>query len=203
MNSPAFRSTKALFITLLILTICSYIPWEVPSNELHIPDQSLMVAVWLAGKVLPGIAVAVILMVLVYRTWSNVSQLPTGGGEPVWIPTPLAAALPLLVPLFGYAWYFVAYGRLSQLVAARSGQILMPRWLLAAFLSVAALLGLQLTWAELINAELLPRPSLPESLKILLSGITPAYNILQLLVAFYLTRFNASKSATVQTKTSH
>ncbi|MDO5449539.1 MAG: hypothetical protein Q4F30_01480 [Akkermansia sp.] len=203
MNSPAFRSTKALFITLLILTICSYIPWEVPSNELHIPDQSLMVAVWLAGKVLPGIAVAVILMVLVYRTWSNVSQLPTGGGEPVWIPTPLAAALPLLVPLFGYAWHFVAYGRLSQLVAARSGQILMPRWLLAAFLSVAALLGLQLTWAELINAELLPRPSLPESLKILLSGITPAYNILQLLVAFYLTRFNASKSATVQTKTSH
>lgn len=203
MNSPAFRSTKALFITLLILTICSYIPWEVPSNELHIPDQSLMVAVWLAGKVLPGIAVAVILMVLVYRTWSNVSQLPTGGGEPVWIPTPLAAALPLLVPLFGYAWHFVAYSRLSQLVAARSGQILMPRWLLAAFLSVAALLGLQLTWAELINAELLPRPSLPESLKILLSGITPAYNILQLLVAFYLTRFNASKSATVQTKTSH
>lgn len=202
MNSPAFRSTKALFITLLILTICSYIPWEVPSNELHIPDQSLMVAVWLAVKVLPGIAVAVILMVLVYRTWSNVSQLPTGGGEPVWIPTPLAAALPLLVPLFGYAWCFVAYGRLSQLVAARSGQILMPRWLLAAFLSVAALLGLQLTWAELINAELLPRPSLPESLKILLSGITPAYNILQLLVAFYLTRFNASKSATVQTKTS-
>ena len=203
MNPPVFRSTKVLFIILLILAICAFIPWPPPSDELQTPEQSLAVAGWLAVNALRNLAGSVILVVLVYRTWSNVSQLPTGWGEPVWIPTPLAAALPLLVPLFGYAWYFVAYGRLSQLVAARSGQILMPRWLLAAFLSVAALLGLQLTWAELINAGLLPRPALPESLKMLLSGITPAYNILQLLVAFYLTRFNASKSATVQTKTSH
>ena len=193
MNPPVFRSTKVLFIALLILAICAYIPWEPPSDELQNPEQSLAVAGWLAVNALRNLAGAIILVVLVYRTWSNVSQLPTGGGEPVWIPTPLAAALPLLVPLFGYAWYFVAYGRLSQLVAARSGQILMPRWLLVAFLCVAALLGLQLTWAELINTGLLPRPSLPESLKILLSGITPAYNILQLLVAFYLTRFNASR----------
>lgn len=203
MNPPSFRSTKALFITLLILTTCAYIPWEVPSNELHIPDQSLMVAVYLAVKVLPSIVEAVILMVLVYRTWSNASQLPPGEGEPAWVPSPLTAALPLLVPLFSYAWFFVAYGRLSRLVAVRGGQMLMPQWLLVAFLSFSVLLGLQLAWAELIIAELMPRPTLPVELRITLSGITPAYNILQLLVAFYLTRFNGSKSATVQTKTSH
>lgn len=202
MNPPVFRSTKALFITLLILAICSYIPWEVPSNELHIPDQSLMVAVYLAVKVLPSIAEAVILMVLVYRTWSNASQLPPGEGEPAWVPTPLTAALPLLVPLFGYAWFFVAYGCLSRLVAVRSGQMLMPRWLLVAFLSVSIALGLQLASADLITAGLMPRPTLPESLRMMLSGITPVYNILQLLVTFYLTRFNSFRPATVQTETS-
>lgn len=192
MNPPAFRSTKALFIALLILTICAYIPWEAPSDELHNQEHSMAVAGWLAVNALRNLAGAIILVVLVYRTWSNVVQLPPGEEEPAWVPTPLAAALPLLVPLFGYAWFFVAYGRLSRLVAVRSGQMLMPRWLLVAFLSVAALLGLQLAWADLITAGLLPRPTLPESLRMTLSGITPAYNILQLLAAFYLTRFNDS-----------
>ena len=192
MNPPVFRSTKALFIALLILTICAYIPWEAPSTELHNQEHSMAMAGWLAVNALRNLAGAVILVVLVYRTWSNVSQLPPGEGEPTWVPTPLAAALPLLVPLFGYAWIFVAYGRLSRLAAVRSGQMLMPRWLLVAFLSVAALLGLQLAWADLITAGLLPRPTLPEELRMTLSGITPAYNILQLLVAFYLTRFNDS-----------
>ena len=192
MNPPAFRSTKALFIALLILAICAYIPWEAPSAELDNPEQSLSVANWLAVNALRSLAEAVVLVVLVYRTWSNVSQLSPGEGEPAWVPTPLAAALPLLVPLFGYAWIFVAYGRLSRLVAARCGQMLMPRWLLVAILSVAALLGLQQAWADLITAGLLPRPTLPESLRMTLSGITPAYNILQLLAAFYLTRFNDS-----------
>ena len=109
MKPPVFRSTKVLFIALLILAICAYIPWEPPSDELQNPEQSLVVAGWLAVNALRNLAGAVILVVLVYRTWSNVSQLPTGGGEPAWVPTPLAAALPLLVPLFGYAWFFVAY----------------------------------------------------------------------------------------------
>lgn len=203
MNPPAFRSTKALFITLLILAICSYIPWETPSDELHNPEQSLARTGWLAVNALRFLAGAVILVVLVYRTWTNVSQLPPREGEPAWVPTPLAAALPLLVPLFGYVWFFIAYGRLARLVAARCGQVLMPQWLLVAFLSFSVLLCLQLAWADLITAGLMPRPSLPESLRMLLSCITPAYNMLQLLIAFYLTRFNASRPATVQTVTSH
>lgn len=193
MSSTRTLPTKGLFVTYVVLTvlsICAHMDWwrpEAASSQ----EESLALAGVLACQSLIQISLCIVLVLQVYRTWRNVELLPPGANEQGWRPTPLAAAVPLLLPVLGYFWEFIAFGYLPRLVKSRTGQSLLPEKPMFYLLPFAFLLGLQELWASLIQADILPAPGLSVKAKQFLSYIGPIHVLLCIQATYYLSRFNS------------
>lgn len=193
MSSSRFLSTKGLFIAYVVLTVLSCISYlDLPLPEhAEAQAQSLAIAGQLACRALVDVGICVVLVLQVYRTWHNVNLLPSGKNESGWCPMPLTAAVPLLLPVFGHFWEFIAFGYLPRLVKARTGQSLLPEKPIFYLLPFAFLLGLQQLWANLIHAEILPDPGLSDKARHFLGYIAPLHALFCLQATFFLSRFNS------------
>lgn len=193
------RNTDICFTVLLLALIAGY-AWRhfVVNNQPESggsAEESMWLAAVLAVSALLGVISCAGELMLLYYTWDNVLQLPRSEKESGWQPTPVVAVLPLLVPVFGAVWAFVAYGRLPRLAELRTGRSLMPAPLMPVYLCcslVATLCSVALPW--LTRHEILPEPSY--DVGILLTGLNVLCAVLFLLVAWYLTVFNRHLAST-------
>ena len=193
MTPPSFRRTEIAFAVILLcslvqrllLYIMGYIPGE--TNSMELCELALY---YLAGSSLLSIGSSIGLVVLLYRSWCNVLQLPPANEEPVWKPAPILAVLPILVPLVENAWAFVAYGQWCRLATNRTGQSPMPSLLMTVFLALNALALLSTLWSFAVVFQWLPKPDLPQLVQSILSNLSHVARALFIIVCWYMTLFN-------------